>query len=554
MTFDTLTNERAGLALLVLLGAGLLMAVTLLPAFPIDETRYLTVAWEMRVSGNWSLLTLNFEPYSHKPPLLFWLINASWSLFGVGVWQARLVGGAATAVTLFLVHRLERELTAERSPGPATSALLLAGLPLFLGLGFSIMFDMLLTATVAGAMLALWIAGRSGGWRAFAAYGACVGLGILAKGPVALLFTLPAALLSVYWIDPTQRAGWYRRVALSLSLALFMGLSWALRAAYLGGPEFAEMLLWKQSAGRVASSFAHARPFWFYAPILLLLFAPLLVWRPLWTGLRSSLVSAFEPAQRFLLCCIAPAIAGLSLISGKQLHYLLPVVPAIALLISLRLREIEPRPSDRLAWLAISCLLPILLALASEFAARDGLWVNTDNGVVPAIASTLDVPVVLLSGALAVLVLFVWGTTLRGMLVGLAAANLILLTSVALQSREILTRLFDLQPVADVIGPQRDHPVAVAQPSRGELGFLARLEKPVVYVPVEDIACWLARNPSGLAIVHDKLGSGEPSANATGGTILYRKDYRSSQVISVVTAAPALAVVRSETRASRPCG
>ncbi len=60
-----------------------------------------------------------------------------------------------------------------------------------------------------------------------------------------------------------------------------------LRAAYLGGPEYAEMLFWKQSAGRIASSFAHARPFWFYGPILLVFLAPLLAWRPVWAGLRN---------------------------------------------------------------------------------------------------------------------------------------------------------------------------------------------------------------------------------------------------------------------------
>jgi 4-amino-4-deoxy-L-arabinose transferase-like glycosyltransferase len=340
-------------------------------------------------------------------------------------------------------------------------------------------------------------------------------------------------------------------VALALALAAIMGLSWALRAAYLGGPEFAEMLLWKQSAGRIASSFAHARPSWFYVPMVLLLFAPVLMWRPLWIGLRGSFARALDPAQRFLLCWIAPALIGLSLISGKQLHYLLPVVPALALFASLGLKTSAARPSDRFAWLVLAVLLTILLAL---FASGGSAFLGLDSGVITAEALQLNVPMVLLTGALAAAAILMWGTTLRSMLIGLATANLLLLTSVALQSRAIVTRLFDLQPVADVIGPRRDRPIAVAQRSRGELGFLARLEHPVVYVPTEDIACWLARNPGGLAIVHDKLGRGEPSAKATGGSILYRKDYRSSQVISIVTAPSALAMARPVARASRPCG
>ncbi len=64
-----------------------LAAVLFRPLLPIDETRYMTVAWEMRLHEGWlSPLTLNFEPYHHKPPLLFWLINVFWSFFGVSRW------------------------------------------------------------------------------------------------------------------------------------------------------------------------------------------------------------------------------------------------------------------------------------------------------------------------------------------------------------------------------------------------------------------------------------------------------------------------------------
>jgi 4-amino-4-deoxy-L-arabinose transferase-like glycosyltransferase len=549
LTLPTLDTERTGLALLVLLSAALVAAAMLLPAFPVDETRYLTVAWEMRVTGNWSLPTLNFEPYSHKPPLLFWLINASWSVFGVAVSSARLVGVAATVAVLVLTHRLERELAPEPASGLAPSALMLGGLPLFLGLGFSIMFDMLLTATVCGAMLALWIAGRSGGWRAFTTYGACVGLGVLAKGPVVLLFTLPAALLASLWVDPAQRSGWYRRVGLALALAIFMGLSWALRAAYLGGPDYAEMLFWKQSAGRVASSFAHARPLWFYSPILLLFFAPLLVWCPLWTAVRRGFAHGLDASHRFLLCWIVPAFLGLSMISGKQLHYLLPVVPALALLVSLGLKQAEPRPSDRVAWLALAVALPVLLAL---FALRGRSIVGADSGVFAAAALQLDIPMLLLTGGLAVAALVLCGTTLRGMLIGLCATNLILLASVALQSRAILTQLFDLQPIADVVSPLRDRPIAVTQRTRGEFGFLARLEHPVALVPEANLPCWLAKNAGSLAIVRSRPGSAKPETSADL-SVLHSRVYRLEETITVVQAAPSLVVARSEGRAHVSC-
>ena len=49
--------------------AGTFVFIFTLPLLPIDETRYVTVAWEMRQSGHWLLPTLNGEPYDLDEPL-----------------------------------------------------------------------------------------------------------------------------------------------------------------------------------------------------------------------------------------------------------------------------------------------------------------------------------------------------------------------------------------------------------------------------------------------------------------------------------------------------
>ena len=72
---------------LVLVATGLLTR----PLMPIDETRYVSVAWEMWVGGDALVPHLNGEAYGHKPPLLFWLINLVWAVFGVSEMAARVV-------------------------------------------------------------------------------------------------------------------------------------------------------------------------------------------------------------------------------------------------------------------------------------------------------------------------------------------------------------------------------------------------------------------------------------------------------------------------------
>lgn len=525
------TIDRAGLVGLAVLAVALTIVVATWPALPVDETRYLTVAWEMRAMGSWSLPTLNFEPYSHKPPLLFWLINASWSLFGVAVWPARLVGVAAMATTLLLTHGLDRRLAPGSERGPAASALILLGLPLFVALGFSIMFDMLLSAAVVGAMLALWQAGRGGGPNSFIAYGLCTGIGLLAKGPVFLLFTLPAAVLAWFWIETAQRRGWYLRLGASLALGVAIALAWALRAAYLGGPDFAEMLFWKQSAGRIASSFAHARPFWFYGPILVLFLIPLLFWRPLWAGLRAIRHERNE-ARNFLLCWIGPPLFGLTLISGKQLHYLLPIMPALALLMSLGLRAAAPRSTDKIPLLVLAGALLV----GSIVIASAGGRLLPHNGANMSVISESSVPFLIATGLVALGAIAAYSGSVRRSLIGLAIANLVIVLAAAIQSRATILELFDMQPVANALVPWRDKPIATTARTHGEFGFLARLTRPVEYVPVEGLPVWFARNAGGIAIVRSRAGAIPPELQSY--PVINRRRYRMREVITVLAAHP----------------
>src|SRR5690349_24792900 len=92
----------------------LLLPVALfLPALPIDETRYLAVAWEMRLHGDFLVPHLNGAPYSDKPPLLFWLINLGWLIAGMHAWAVRLGVLAASFTSLYLFERLARRVRPE---------------------------------------------------------------------------------------------------------------------------------------------------------------------------------------------------------------------------------------------------------------------------------------------------------------------------------------------------------------------------------------------------------------------------------------------------------
>ena len=98
--------------ILVLLGWVLLAAVSLAShtLLPIDETRYATVAWNMWQRGDELVPWLNGGPYSDKPPLLFWIIQAGWALTGVNEWWPRIGPSLVGLFATLLTGRISRRL------------------------------------------------------------------------------------------------------------------------------------------------------------------------------------------------------------------------------------------------------------------------------------------------------------------------------------------------------------------------------------------------------------------------------------------------------------
>ena len=296
----------------------LLAVVSLLmrPPLPIDETRYLAVAWEMHLNGDWLVPHLNGRPYSQKPPLLFWLINAGWQVFGVNQWWPRLLPALAAIITLGLVQRISQRL-GRSSPAPLLVGCL--AWPLYSSV---LLFDMLMAMFAALGWLGILRAGsqQRGGLTLIAL---ALGLGILCKGPVIFLYVLPFALLT-----PTAPpfGKWLLQLLLATLAAAAIALAWALPAASLGGQSYGDDLLWGQTAGRMRNSFSHQSPWWWYFPILMALFLPW-AWLPnFWRQLGRAWK---EQQSRWLLLAFLIPFALFCLMSGKQPHYLLPLMPLV---------------------------------------------------------------------------------------------------------------------------------------------------------------------------------------------------------------------------------
>lgn len=348
------------LLLMGILSAG---SVFCRPLLPVDETRYISVAWEMHQSGDYLVSHINGLTYAHKPPLLFWLINAVWCLTGPSDIAARLVGPFSAAVSLLLTFQLARRLYPESPNLPPTAGLIQCSMILWMIFSPSTMFDALLTVCVQTSLLGAIDLSQGIYRRGVLLTGLGIGLGILSKGPVVFVHVLPVLMLPRIW-SPTaarNRIRWFFPVGTAVLFGLLVAGLWAIPSAIAGGDEYGKELLWGQTAGRMVRSFAHRKPWWWYLAVSVPCTLPWIIFPGMWSTLRKA---GHSPAGRFCLIWIAGALIIMSCVSGKQLHYLIPAVPGVALLFAAAIAEAPPISRQQLIPVALGTVLCALVPLA----------------------------------------------------------------------------------------------------------------------------------------------------------------------------------------------
>lgn len=478
------SSQPLVLAAMAMFAAVAVLGVLLRPTLPIDETRYLTVAWEMRTGGNWLVPHLNGALYSHKPPLLFWLINLVWLLVGPSETAARLIGPAFGLAGIWATARLARRLYPDQPQIGGRAALALAGAMGFVLFAGLTMFDAMLTlATVLGVLALTHVPDR--GWKAWCGFGAALALGALSKGPVVLIHLLPVALTLPLWMAqrPAQAAAGgrgriWRQTLAGLGLALLVGLAlvglWLVPALLAGGDDYRRAVLWTQSAGRMVDSFAHQQPFWFYLLVL-----PFMTWPWSWSP-------AVWRAARFpgpLPVWIGVPVLAFSLISGKQAHYLLPEMPALALAAAPALIGM----GARIRWAA---LLPGAFALllgAVMLGLGPHSWRVAADPMAPA---ALAAVLALISAAL------VWTGGMT------AAASTVLMLAISTLFLGRMGEEYDAGPIARRLAPHEVSGVGVvAGGYAGEFGFAGRMTRPVTVFDTSDAGfAWLAQCPGRVLL------------------------------------------------------
>ncbi|PPK69950.1 4-amino-4-deoxy-L-arabinose transferase-like glycosyltransferase [Methylobacter tundripaludum] len=481
---------------------GVLIAVSLYvrPLFPIDETRYAAVAWEMWLRNDFLVPYLNGEVYSHKPPLLFWLMQLSWRLFGVNDWSLRLISPLFSLATLFLSGAVARTLWPERKRIEALTPLLLLGLSFWLVYSTLTMFDMMLAFfALLGVYSLLKLAESRLSLKYWALLGIAIGGGALSKGPVILLHILPVALLGPWWLKTTgfRWKHWYLALVSAVLIGAAIALCWAIPAGIAGGEDYRKAIFLGQTSGRLVESFAHRLPWWWYLEILPLLLLPWLLWKPLWVGLRK--LTHQDSGIRFCLVWAIPVFIAFSLISGKRIHYLLPLIPALALILARAVDELtEPERWQRghIIVMAVFGLLGVVFMLLP--------WIK---GVYPR-QSELSLISPMWGGLLvisAVVLAVIRAKELQDSVLYICVASVIALTTVSGGIFSVKADRYDTKIAARTIAALMDQNRAVAfygSKYHGQYQFAGRLKQPITVIPgFAELYAWAKQHQTGYIIV-----------------------------------------------------
>ncbi|HLY96018.1 MAG TPA: glycosyltransferase family 39 protein [Sideroxyarcus sp.] len=329
-----------------------------------DEGRYAEIPREMVVSGDWTTPRLNDLKYFEKPPLQYWATAVAYEVFGEHQWTSRLwaalTGFAGILLAWFAGTRLFG-----RAAG-IYAALLLGSSMLYAMMAHINTLDMGVTFFITLGIFSLLIAQKEEhitqrrSWMLLA--WAALALAVLSKGLMGLI--LPGTALFLYSVFNRDITVWKRMHWFSgLLLFSLIAVPWFV-LVIKANPEFFQRFFIYEHFERFTTK-VHGRyqPWYYFVPILLLGMLPwtLLMFDALARTWRSSVqqVKAFSPA-RFLLVWAVFVYVFFSISDSKLPSYLLPMFPALALLMGKQLAEMSAR---RLFWLTAPVLVVVAVLL-----------------------------------------------------------------------------------------------------------------------------------------------------------------------------------------------
>ncbi|GAB2881951.1 glycosyltransferase family 39 protein [Uliginosibacterium flavum] len=336
------------------------------PLFDVDEGAFSEATREMFVRNDFLSTWLNGAPRFDKPILIYWCQAVFVWLFGPNEWSFRLPSALAAsfwcyAVGLFVWQRFGRAAGIMACGIAATSL----GVHL---IGRAATADSLLNMLLALALLDAWRHLESGARAPLLRSYLWIGLGVLTKGPIALL--VPGATTLLYCLTTRRFKDWLRSVfdPLGWVILLVITVPWYAAALAIHGQAFIDGFILKHNVQRFSGSLeGHSGSLFYYVLMIPALLLPWLSW--LLATLRQLPTDWKLPERRFLWVWFIFVTAFFSLSGTKLPHYALYGCTPLFALLAIhreRVKSIWLGAAPALLVIAAFIALPSLLQHAAS--------------------------------------------------------------------------------------------------------------------------------------------------------------------------------------------
>ncbi|BCM93836.1 undecaprenyl phosphate-alpha-4-amino-4-deoxy-L-arabinose arabinosyl transferase [Abditibacteriota bacterium] len=316
-----------------------------------DEGRYASIPREMLARGDWVIPTLNGAEFFDKPVLLYWSEMLTFSAFGVNELAARLAPALWSLAAIVAVYALSRRTFGQRAAFLSTA--ILGTTVMWPVMGRTVITDTPLASLTTLALCFWWLghtereiqgANRRTLW--FALFWVSLGLGVLTKGPIALLLCFGAIIPYLTWCRPQK--GWKMGAWWGIPLMILVAAPWFV-LIQMREPEFGRLFWWEQNFARFLGSKGvpdHWESPYYFLPLLPAIFFPWSVFMPLaltqvipifrrarWSAELNLESNEKARAVVFLIFGATFTLLFFSVSKSKIVTYIAPMVPLVSVLL-----------------------------------------------------------------------------------------------------------------------------------------------------------------------------------------------------------------------------
>ncbi|HPO17001.1 MAG TPA: glycosyltransferase family 39 protein [Candidatus Hydrogenedentes bacterium] len=358
-------------------GVSFFMGLGQAPLFNKDECAFSEATREMMASGNYLMTYLNGEPRYDKPILIYWCQAASVALFGLNEFALRLPSAIAAAIWVFITFLFTRKFWDAQKAFLAAFFLVTAAQVSMIAK--AAIADALLNCFLTIAMFCIYQYYETGHKKHMYISFAMMALGMLTKGPLAIVIPFGASFLFCLLQKDLKR--WIKAVFNPVGILIFLAIAapWFILVVREHGMDYINGFFFEQNVKRFGSSLEHhGGSIFYYIPIVLLGVLPYTTL--LLKSFRDVRASFKTPITRYLLIWFGFVFVLVSLAGTKLPHYIIYGYPPLFILMALQVDRIK-----RDAWL----IVPPVLLIAAAFITPRVLPLFVDRAKDPFIAAQL---------------------------------------------------------------------------------------------------------------------------------------------------------------------